>query len=81
MSETMDGKPFQSELKRITEEKERELEALQRSYIARQLNELTAEQLEFFNKIYPDGVPVHQLLNAGSQIERTIIKNQKAKNG
>lgn len=81
MSGTLDGQPWKSELEHITEEKQRELEALQRSFIAQKLNELTPEQLEFFNKIYPKGVPTEQLLNAGNQIERTIIKNKKSKNG
>lgn len=71
---------FKSELKRLTEEREKELEELQRTYIATKLTELTLEQQEFFYKIYPDGLRKDQLLNAASQIERTIIKNvNKAK--
>jgi hypothetical protein len=68
---------FKSELKQQTEKREKDLEEFQRIYITTKLMELTLEQQEFFNKIYPDGLRKDQLLNAANQIERTIAKNTK----
>jgi len=40
---------------------------------------LTEEQQQFFNRIYPKGVPEENLVSAIELCERTITKNKKKK--
>lgn len=53
-----------------------EVEAFKRKLLKERLYQCTERQIDFFNKIYPNGVPEEKLENAIDLCDRTIRKNK-----
>lgn len=54
----------------------KKVEAYKKKLLQELLSEITEEQRDFFNKIFPDGVSSDKMESAYSLIERTITKNK-----
>ena len=54
-----------------------DVEEFLRNKIETKLYECTEKQVDFFHRIFPDGVPTEKLESALDLIERTIKKNER----
>lgn len=59
---------------------EKEVEDFKRKLLSERLEKITVPQREFFDRIFPNGVPSGKLINAIELCDRTIIKNGKKNN-
>lgn len=54
----------------------KKVEAYKKKLLQELLSEITEEQRDFFNKVFPDGVSSDKMESAYSLIERTVVKNK-----
>jgi len=64
---------------RISHPVEVEVEDLMRLRLHERLEKITKDQREFFNRLFPNGVPKDKIMTAIDLCDRTIAKNEKGR--
>ena len=60
----------------MSKEVEQKVEAFKRGLLKEALDQCTPDQQNFFNRIFPNGVPEKDIIGAIDLCERTIQKNK-----